>query len=84
MDFIKPLFTMAVRHALGFLGGYLVSQGFITQEQNAQFVAGVLAVVVAVVWSVINKYMHKKAIDTALALPAGSTVEKLMSELRGM
>lgn len=43
-----------VRHILTFVGGYLVTSGFLT-ESNLNAGIGAIATLIGVVWSVIDK-----------------------------
>ena len=51
---IDEVFAGLIRHALTALGGALVAAGYMTSEEWAT-IAGALAVLVGVVWSVISK-----------------------------
>ena len=56
------------RHVLTALAGVAVSRGYATQDQATAIMGGCMAVV-AVVWSMRNKFSHAKAVAVALATP---------------
>lgn len=48
----KELIAKIIRHALGFLGGYLAAKGIEITGTDMDAIAGGLAAVAAVAWSV--------------------------------
>lgn len=58
------------RVGLGFLGGYLVSHGVITAEQQPEVIGAAMTVLV-IVWGVIQKANAHKALKDAIAAPEG-------------
>ena len=67
----------AVRHIIGGAFVYLAAKGFITNDQATQLIAATGAVVVMIIWSAANKYGLLLRVQTALGLPANSTVATL-------
>jgi hypothetical protein len=54
-----------------FIGGYLLSKGYLTGEQLAQ-IGGVALPVVAILWSLIKNHNTTKTIQKAIDAPTGS------------
>lgn len=54
----------------GIIGGYLIGKGYITADQAAELGGASLAVI-AVGWSLYQKYAAHKALTAAIAAPAG-------------
>ena len=77
MEFAKTALTSLIRHLIGFVGAYLVSQGFVDSSTSESFVLGVSGVIVSVVWSLADKWFANKNLDKALKLPSNSTREYL-------
>ena len=54
-----PYLNGIIRTAIAGAGGWLVNQGLLLESQQEQFVgAGML--IVAILWSLYNKYLAKK------------------------
>jgi hypothetical protein len=57
-DYVTSVVALVLRHALTALGGWLVSSGFFTQAESSSIVnwlLGLAAIVVALVWSAYEK-----------------------------
>lgn len=54
----------------GMVGGYLIGKGYITAEQAPE-IGGALLTIGIAVWSVVQKYNANKALQAAIAAPAG-------------
>jgi hypothetical protein len=78
---VNPLFEKIVgallRWLLTFLGAQAVGLGIWNMEDNTAYVAGVAAALVALAWSLWEKYRTRIQVVTALAMPAG-TPQKVM------
>lgn len=61
-----------IRHVLTFGGGALVSGGMIT-EANMTSGVGAIATLIGIIWSGIDKWRKKAALDAAIAAPAGES-----------
>lgn len=48
-----------IRHSLSFIGGILVTEGYITDQQS-NLLVGALTTIIAVVWSIIDKNKAKQ------------------------
>ena len=81
-EVFKNIIGTIVRSVLALVGGYLVSAGLVSDGQVQQIIGGLAVFLVAVIWGIINKYVWKKQVDTALELPAGSSVAKLQDVLK--
>ncbi len=81
MDSMNPLLAAAIgsiiRWGLAFVGGYLVSHGIWTSEENASYVAAGAAAGAALIWGLYQKYRTRITILKALNAPAGSSEEQV-------
>jgi hypothetical protein len=78
IDFFLTLITPAgiagiVRTALGALFGWLVSQGWLDPGELEKFIAVLVAGLVPILWSVLQKMRSGKVLTAALELPPGAT-----------
>ena len=76
----QSLAATGARWALTALAGFLVSKGVTDPTQSGALVevgTGVLVGALALGWSLVQKWLAKKALVTALALPSGSTLTDL-------
>lgn len=71
--FISQIIGVLVRTTLAGAGGYLIAHGWATQDQFNEFIAGLIPVIVAIAWSVWQKYRHLIRVNTALAMPSGTS-----------
>lgn len=65
-----------VRSAMLMLAGYLVRKGIMPEGHTAALVevgTGLILAGLAIGWSLLQKWVARKALLTALALPPGST-----------
>lgn len=69
-DILPKQIASVLRHGLTFLGGFLLSKGYITAEIVPQFIAGGLALS-ALGWSIVQQVNSHKALKDAVAAPAG-------------
>lgn len=85
MDFLRPLFQKwigsLIRSGLIALGGYLMSQGFITEDQSTQLLA-LAPIIAGVAWSLYQKYTVQVAHEVAKELPAGATNVAVKAEIQ--
>lgn len=86
---MNPLFAQAlgsiIRWLLTFAAGYFVEQGIWTQGDADRYVAGAVLAILALLWSLWQKYRSHIRFLTALDLPAGSSPEKVTEAVgRGM
>jgi hypothetical protein len=60
-----------VRTLLATLGGVAIGFGYVTAEDVGQIAAagGALASAVALVWSIVNKFRQRQAVQVALMTP---------------
>lgn len=70
---VAQLLGALVRWALAFLAGYLVKAGIWTQPDAEQWAAAAAVALVALGWSLWQKYRHHLKFGIALDLPAGSS-----------
>lgn len=60
-----------LRHALTFGGGILVTKGIATASE-VELWTGAIVTIIGGAWSIWQKIRAKKALDAAIAAPAGS------------
>lgn len=84
----KELLLSAVRFLLGILAGWLMRSKIIDADladrllnQGAQDIVGWLVVGAGLLWIWFKNRRQAAAVKTALALPAGTTLAELKSEL---
>jgi len=82
MNTVKLYVAAAVRHLLSSVLVWLIAKGFITEAQGEQIIAAIALTIVTIAWSLINKYLLNRKIDTALELPAGASREQLEGQVR--
>lgn len=74
---MNPILASALgailRWLLAFGAGVLVEHGIWTQEDAATYVAGAAVALLALGWSLWNKYRGRVKLLTALAMPKGTT-----------
>ena len=78
---IREYVTSLIRTLLTPIIGWLAVNGYISESQSTQLAVIVASIVVTYGWSALNKYLWKRKVETALELPAGSSVEKLKDVL---
>ncbi len=78
---VTDIIGTLVRSVLAILGGWMLATGFFTEATVAQFIVAATAVVIAVVWGIVNKFVWNKTVETALELPANSSPSKLQEVL---
>lgn len=85
MDFLRPLFQKAigslVRSGMIAVGGYLMAQGYVTEDQSTQLLA-TAPIVAGVVWSLYQKYSTQVAFEVAKEKPAGATNVEVKAEIK--
>ncbi len=72
--------TAIVRSAVTLMGGLLVNRGYM-EGRDVETLVGVGLALASLIWSLVHKQQVAKAIDTALALPPGSTKDDLREVL---
>ena len=76
----QALAAVGARWLLTLLAGFLVSKGVTDPSQSGALVevgTGVLVGAAALGWSLLQKWIAKKALVTALAMPPGTTLSDL-------
>jgi hypothetical protein len=76
-NLIKGIIGSLVRFVFAGAVGWLVQRGVITGDQGEMLIPAIVLGVITVAWAVWRKYKIQQRIAVALALPAGSTSEKL-------
>lgn len=80
-DIIKSYIAGIVRLALAGVAGYSVKKGLVDQDTATAAIGAVTTGVIAVAWSLYNKYGVQQKVSAALGLPAGSTPEQLKASI---
>jgi len=70
-----------VRYALMGASGWLIREGIITEEINAELISGVVLAIATVLYMLWVKYKDRITVLTALQLPAGTSTSKLATEV---
>ncbi len=77
MNEINPLASAAIgsifRHVLSVMAGALVARGIWTPEDASTYVAAAAAGLVALAWSLYQKFRADRVIGVALGMPSDST-----------
>lgn len=76
-DVIKGIIAGWVRTLLAPAVIYLVANGYLPESDAVKFIAIAASLAVTAVWSLISKLLARKKVETALELPAGSSISKL-------
>ena len=71
---IQNLIGTAIRWLLTFVAGWLVTAGILTSGTQTEWIAGLTAGLVALVWGIYQKYVAHHLLKTALKLPAGASM----------
>lgn len=82
-EFWKGVAAGIIRLLLAGVAGYLVKTGAVTSWQWDIIVGALASIVVAVIWSVMQKYGVDQLIGTALRMPSHATREQLMQVSSG-
>lgn len=69
-EFLESILTKVLTAG----AAYLVTTGWITEEQSGRFVLGLVAFAVSIAWSLWQRYVKQTTLVSALALPPGSTI----------
>lgn len=77
---IQKIIASLVRQGMGALATYLIAQGAWTQSQ-ADTVTGAVIAVALFAWTWYKNHKEVEKVDTALAMPRGSTREELSSAI---
>jgi hypothetical protein len=70
---IASMIGTLVRFGFTFVSGYLVAKGVWTPAEAATYTTAVVLGGTALIWALWEKYVKNRLINTALALPQGST-----------
>ena len=82
---MNPLYQAIVgsilRFILAYCAGYLVKHGLLESTDVKHWVAGISMGLLAIGWSLWQKYHSRVKVVTALAMPAGSTENDLNTQI---
>ncbi|HMV47028.1 MAG TPA: hypothetical protein PLD20_05810 [Blastocatellia bacterium] len=76
-ELFKSVTGSVVRFLLNGLFVWLVAKGVITADQSNGILVWLIGAVAVLAWSLIQKLRAHVKLDTALGLPAGSTIEEV-------
>lgn len=79
---IKQLLFLAVRIFGTAAVTWLAATGKISEDAATNVIVGVLAALIAAIWSLFNKMRAAKKVEVALELPGGSSKAKLDEVLK--
>jgi hypothetical protein len=77
IDFIKKFLAGQIRVWLAGVFGWLILNGYATEDQVAWFITGSVGFGLIIVWSLVSRLWQKKELETALAAPAHTPLEKV-------
>lgn len=83
MELLKSITASVLRKILFGVGVVLVEQGWVSSEDWALLLGGIITGTAAIVWGIIQKLKARTDIGIALTLPAGSTPEDVKAFSRG-
>jgi membrane protein DedA with SNARE-associated domain len=78
---MSPLAAAALgailRHFLTMIAGYLVAHGIWHQDEATAYVAGAVAAILALGWSIWQKHKGRLRLLIALDMPSGTSEERV-------
>lgn len=77
IDVLKSWLSSIIRIGLASVWTWMVSHGYMSQDQTAQAIAILAGIAAVLVSALIGKIWTQKKIDTALKLPANTSKETL-------
>ncbi len=80
---VKEYIASFVRNLLAPVVVYLAATGYISQSEAANLVIAVVTVIVAVVWGLVNKFLWKQTVASAIEVPGPVTEKKLSDVING-
>lgn len=78
---LQETFGSVVRWALAIGAGVLVQRGIWTQNQATDFVGAAALALVALGWSLYQKYQSRQLLVTALAVPAAVSENEVQQHI---
>lgn len=72
-----------MRAGLTALGGYLMAQGLIAEDQSAQLIA-IAPILAGLAWSAYEKISAQAKVKVATDMPAGTTTREVAKEVRAL
>ncbi|MEO8484173.1 MAG: hypothetical protein ABI634_18320 [Acidobacteriota bacterium] len=81
MSIFLEILPALVRYLLAGISSWLIQQGIITPGQNDQLIAGLSLAVATLGWMIYVKVKDRIKVNTALAMPPGSTVDELKQKI---
>lgn len=70
---IKEYILSFIRNMLGPVAVWLAASGYVTEQAAGQLMIAIAGVLVAVIWSLINKFLWKKTAEGALQHPSSTS-----------
>lgn len=77
LDFIKKFLAGQIRVWLAGVFGWLILNGYATEDQVGWFITGSVGFGLVIVWSLLSRLWQKKELQTALKTPAHTSLEKV-------
>lgn len=74
-DFLKKFLAGQIRVWLAAFFGWLILNGYATDDQITWFIGGALGFAGVVIWSLLSRLWQKKELEVALNTPAHTSLE---------
>lgn len=79
---LQSFLATLLRHILSGAAGYLTTKGIVSENQAAEWVAAAVTAILAIGWSLWQKYSARSKFLTALMLPPGSTEDDVTTHIK--
>lgn len=76
-DILKQYIATFLRNLATPLIVWAAASGWVTSDQATAFVVAGVSIAISLIWGFVNKFIARKKTEKALALPAGSSWERL-------
>lgn len=82
IELIRSILGTVIRRLLTGIFAWLAADGWITAQDAESLIIWITATLAVLAWSLYEKWKTQKALEKALQLPAGTSIEQLKEELR--
>lgn len=80
-ELLKSIFGTFIRTVTASAGAWLVSKGYITENDFSELIAGVVLLAATLGWGAYQKIQAHKYVQAALNLPQGSTLQDVKDKV---
>lgn len=80
-ELLKSIFGTFIRTVTASAGAWLVSKGYITENDFSELIAGVVLLAATLGWGAYQKVQAHKYVQAALNLPQGSTLQDVKDKV---